>query len=82
MSSLTVEQQILVEGTAAQLYEQDAAYKARAAQPGSMLDEHVKLRWRDTARRKLKTGEIDGWFKAIGKNNHAEHHRHIRMASV
>jgi len=63
LSALTPDQRLMVEGAAAQLYEQDCADKGMAGQAWGIVDEHVKRRWRETARRKLRTGEIDGWYK-------------------
>jgi len=80
MSELTLQQQLAIEGTAAQLYEQDAALDEISVPIWAMAHENVKTRWRATALRKLKTGELDGWFKLCGAGSHREHARQVRVA--
>lgn len=59
---LTPEQTLLIEAVAAQLHDRDET-SPRHQLFWPMVDEYVKQRYRNMARRKLKTGEIDGWYK-------------------
>lgn len=61
--TLDVEKRVMIEGVAAQMYEQDCCDKEIAGQPWGVVDNHIKKRWRLTALRKLRTGEVDGWYK-------------------
>lgn len=65
MSTLTPLQAQYIEAVAAQLHDRDETSQ-RHQLFWPMIDETVRQRYRNIARRKLKTGEIDGWFKTLG----------------
>lgn len=68
LTGLTHDQALMVEAVAAQLYERHEVHysTARRVRFWSELDEGRKHRWRQEAKRKLLTGEIDGWQKVGG----------------
>lgn len=61
-ADLSLDQLLAIEGAAAQLYERTRE-GIHASHFWPALNSNVKTKWRDTARRKLKTGEIAGWPK-------------------
>lgn len=81
MSEFTTEQLLVIEGTAAQLYEANAADTNRHPQPWALVDAHIKTRWRNEARRKLKTGQIDGWWKTAGVGKRRDYETAQRHAA-
>lgn len=63
-AALTIEQQLVIEAVAAQLHDRDIDAR-RPVIFWSMIDERTRERFRALARRKLRVGEIDGWWKTL-----------------
>ena len=62
MSAFTIEQQLAIEGAAAQIYERENT-DVRKPHYWPALKSNIKDSYRRVAQRKLRTGEIAGWPK-------------------